>query len=281
MKKIPIKKADECREYDADILSVSKHADYLFKDHCEVARAAKGKDPYVVIVILENLDPKFWNNKKYVKKTGISINTLWEELLLKYFFEEFGDRAGNALYGEWLSLYKDIWKTDGNAESIDDYIIKREFESRYGEKILAKYKDKERLFRPRMRTQRDRYYTLPHPLDRVDWRSPFDAIFVWNEEGKKVCFRGGTGSSGAREQYSKGVYGFSLINKEQPVQTFVFRYGKDNVLSLIETFPSLTVPQYEIGCNYDLKAEDASEVLSTTHLMEWGDFYSLQEIVVE
>lgn len=109
-------------------------------------------------------------------------------------------------------MYKEIWKTDGNAENIDDYIVKKELELRYGEKILARHKKREKLFCSRSRIERRRYYTLPHPLDWVDWRSPFDAIFVWNDDRKKVFFRGGTGSSGAREQYSKCVYGFSLVN---------------------------------------------------------------------
>lgn len=85
MKKIFIKKTSIYPEYDADILNVSKHADHLFQDHRLVARAVKAEDPYVAIVILENLDPKFWNNKKYVEKTMTPLATLWEELLLKYF----------------------------------------------------------------------------------------------------------------------------------------------------------------------------------------------------
>lgn len=279
MKKMFVKNIQIDEKFDPEILNVSGCAVHIAGDHKEVARQLRNKNPYVVIVILENLDSKFWNNKRYVEKTKIPINTLWEELLYTYFFEEFGYNRGNEVYGEWLSEYKESWKKDDQSENIDAFIVKKELESRYGSKILLRYKNKEKLFAPRIKIKRDRRYDLPDPLNRVDWRSPYDAIFVWTEDGKKVFCKGGMGSSGARERYSAYVYGLSLMNQVSPIRTFLFRYGSDNAITFIREFSSFTVPKYGIGENYFLgKGEDEEDILLGTHMMQWKDFSTLKEV---
>jgi hypothetical protein len=53
----------------------------------------------------------------------------------------------------------------------------------------------------------------------VDWRNPFDNIFIWEEDGKKVFRKGGSGSSGGRETNSKFIFGLSLINKTKSIKS--------------------------------------------------------------
>jgi len=51
---------------------------------------------------------------------------------------------------------------------------------------LKRYKNREKLFKERTEIIRKRRYDLPQPLNYVDWRSPYDNIFVWQEKGKNI-----------------------------------------------------------------------------------------------
>lgn len=279
-KNIKINSSNLIREYDAGIFKVDEYHPDSFSTYKEIAQKLKNKKPYTITVIIDNLDPKFWNNKKYVKKTRIPIQSRYRKLLYEYFFIEFDNRAGNELYAKWLDKYRSIWKKEQMKKDLDDYIIENELEPRYKDKILKKYKNHEKLFAPRTEVKRDRYYNLPQPLNRVDWRNPYDNIFVWEKNGKKVLRKGGSGSSGGRETNSKFILGLSLMNKIKPIKSFLFLYSSDNKLYFIKEFSSLTVPGYDIGCNYHLKSSEVEKIISETNLIRWKDFNELTEVNV-
>ncbi len=277
---IKIDKFNLTQEYDAEILAVDDYYHDSFSTHKEIAKKLQSKNPYTVTIIIDNLNSKFWNNKKYVEKTQLPKQALYRELLYEYFFVEFDNRAGNELYAKWLDKYRLVWKKEKMKKEIDDYIIKNELEPRYKEKILKKYKNHDKLFAPRIEVKRYRYYNLPQSLNHVDWRNPYDNIFVWEENGKKVFRKGGSGSSGGREINSKFILGFSVINNIKPIKSYLFLYGSDNVLYFIKEFSSLTVPRYDIGSNYHLKYEEIEEIISRTALIEWKDFNKLTNVNV-
>ena len=193
---IKIDKSNLGREYDSDIFSVDAHPVRDFYDHKEIAQKLKNDNPYTITVIIDSLNTKFLNNKKYVEKTQMLKQSLYTGLLYEYLFAEFGNQEGNELYAKWLDKYRDLWKKDEMKKELDDYVIKNELEPRYRERILKEHRDHEKLFRPRIEINKKRYYNLQPPLNHVDWRNPYDNIFVWNEGGKKVFRHGGSGSSG-------------------------------------------------------------------------------------
>jgi hypothetical protein len=280
-KNIKIDKSNLSQKYDPEIFAIQEHAFDGLNDHKAIARNLKNKNPYTITVIIDNLNSKFWNNKKYVEKTRLPKHALYVELLYKYFFAEFDHREGNELYAKWLDKYRDLWKKEEMKKELDDYIIKNELEPRYREKILKKYKNHEKLFKPRVEINEERYYNLSSPLNHVDWRNPYDNIFVWEENGKKVFRKGGSGSSGGREVNSRFIFGFSLINKTKPIKSYLFLYSDDNKLYFIKEFSELTVPRYDIGCNYHLKSKEEERILSKTNLIEWKDFAKLSELKVD
>ncbi len=277
---IKISKSNLIQEYDPEIFSVATSSIEAFSDHMVIAQKLKDKNPYTITVIIDSLNQKFWNNKKYVEKIQIPKQSLYTELLYKYFFAEFNHQEGNELYAKWLDEYRDIWRKDGTIKEIDDYLINKELEPRYREKILKKYQNHENLFKSRIEIKKKRYYNLCSPLNHVDWRNPYDNIFVWDEKGGKVFRKGGSGSSGGREINSEYIYGFSLINKIKPVRSYLFLYDDNNKLYFIREFSSLTVPRYDIGDNYHLESEEEKMILSETNLIEWKDFTKLKEVNV-
>ncbi|GEM_PF-1545307 len=269
---IEINKFNLIQKYDSEILSVGTSFGGVFHNHVEIAQNLKNKNLYTITVIIDVLNPKFWNNKKYTEKTDIPKQSLYNELLYKYFFAEFDYQVGNELYAKWLGDYRDLWKKEKTDKELDDYIIKNELEPRYKEKILKKYKNHEKLFKPQIEINKKRYYNLPSPLNHIDWRNPYDNIFIWEEGDRKVFQKGGSGSSGGREVNSRYIFGLSLINKIKPVKSFLFLYSDDNKLYFIKEFSSLTVPRYDIGSNYHLKSAEEEKILSGTNLIEWKDF---------
>lgn len=277
---IKITKENLPQNHNGDIFSVAEHSYEYFGDHQEIARKLKDKDPYTITIIIDSLSHKFWNNKKYVKKTKETISPLFNELLFKYFFAEFGQRGGNELYARWLEKYRSKFADNPVGEELDNYITKVELESRYKEAILKKFKNQKKLFLPRTEIIRERFYNLPYPMNRVDWRNPYDNIFVWEEKGKKYFSRGGSGSSGGRETNSKFIFGYSLINKIKPVKTYLFLYANNNQLYFIKKFSSLTIPDYDIGSNYFLKKDEEENILSGVNFLEWKDWSKLKEIRV-
>ena len=218
--------------------------------------------------------------QKYVKKTQRELITLYKELLYNYFFDEFGNENGNKIYGDWLDKYRQQWQDGKKNSDLDDLIIKHELEPRYKKRILQKYKDKEKLLKPRFVTERCRYYNLPEPLDRVDWRTPYDNIFIGQEGNKKFCPRGGSGSSGSREKNSKFIYAFARLNKIKPIPSYLFIYSEENQLNFIKKFNQLTIPRYDIGENYHLDQKEHRKLLSDCQMISWKNFEVVNKILI-
>lgn len=221
-----------------------------FGFHREIAAKLRNKNPCTVTVIIEGLDYKLWNKKEYVKKTKVAVPTKYRQLLYEMFFKEYGEAGGNEIYGKWLDKYRDIWIKEGQSKDLDEYVIVGELEPRYKQKILKRFKNHNELFRDRFRIDRERYYNLPEPFNRVDWRNPFDNIFIWKENDGKMAARGGSGSSGGRETNSKFAFGFLEINKRKQIPSYLFLYSRDNRLLFIRKFNSLCLPSMDIGSNY-------------------------------
>lgn len=276
---IKINKIHLSRRYNPAILLVADASFDVFPSHKEIAQKLKDKSPYIITIIIDCLNPRLWNNKKYVEKIKIPIESLYKELLYKYFFDEFGNNEGNKLYAKWLNQYRGIWRKEKKKKNIDDYIIESELESRYKDKILKKYKNRENLFESRVRIERKRYYNLPSPLNHIDWRNPYDNIFIWEEDGRKFFRKGGSGSSGGRETNSKFIYGLSLINKKKPIKSYLFLYSDDNQVYFIKKFNSLTVPRYDVGSNYFAQRSEEKKILSKTNFIAWKDSTKAREII--
>lgn len=251
-----------------------------FRTHHEIAKAMHGKNPYTVTVIIEPLKWDLRNRKEYVKKTKIPEVSKYRELLYALFFEEFGQREGNDLYAGWLEAYRSLWQNVGTHESIDDYIIARELEPRYKQKILTRFTNHERLFAPRIETTRERYYRIPEPLDWVDWRTPYDNLFIWEENGQKQARRGGSGSSGAREINSIFILGLLELNKHTPVPSFLFVYTQKNELKFLKKFDRLCIPNRDIGSNYPACTNKQINDLKHGNLFMQWDLWHTQRIEI-
>jgi len=248
-----------------------------FLGHEEIFSVLKNCQPCMVAIIIESLKPEYYSRKKYTEKIVAPMQSKYRELLFRYFFDEFGNRGGNDLYSEFLNKYRKVIKLD---DDIDEYIIEKELETRYRERILKRYKNIEKLMAPRVHVDRKRYYNLPDPLNRIDWRNPYDNIFIWEQDRKKFCTRGGSGSSGQREINSKFIYGFSLINKIKPIPSYLFIYSDANELKFVKKFNHLTVPRHDIGSNYHLSYEESEEILSGINLLEWEDIFKVKTLKV-
>ena len=162
-----------------------------------------------------------------------------------------GQQHGNLQYQTWLKKYRSRWIKENHTKNIDDYIIKHELEPKYLHLIKKKYSSLTKLKQSRFYTKRERLYNLPSPLNHLDWRTIFDTLFVWTNNKTKYVVRGGTGSSGKREDNSRFIYAF------------------------------LTVPGYDIGSNYHLEANDQKQCLNQTSLIKWEDFNKLNKITIE
>lgn len=251
-----------------------------FHTHHDVATTLKDKNPYTITVLIELLKYEYRNRKEYVKKTKIPIESKYRVLLYDYFFEEYGQEEGNKLYSEWLDKYRPQHEKERKYEFVDEYIVKHEFETRYKAKILKRFKNHEKLFKEQIRIERDRYYNLPESLKRVDWRNPYDNIFVWEENGKKEARRGGSGSSGSREVNSKFIFGLLELNKTQPVSSYLFLYSEENTLLFIKKFDSLCVPFHDIGANYHLDHSEAEKLKQGGMFILWDVIGKIKEVEI-
>lgn len=267
-------------DFDSSIFENIKFSLKPFIDHKEVAERLVGKNPYLITVIIENLKYNLWRKKKYAKQTKIEISPKYIELLYRHFFEEYGEGEGNQIYAGFLKKYRSLWEKEGKRREIDDYIIKNELETRYKNKILKRYKNIKKLKATRCRIERERYYHLPPPLSRIDWRNPYDNIFVWYENGQKFSRRGGSGSSGQRETNSKFIFGFSLINKVCSIPTYLFIYSDENKLFFVKRFHSLCVAAYDIGSNYYLPNNEEKKVLKKTKFLRWDSLSKVERVVI-
>ena len=264
------KKINLSTDYDPNLLKNVSWSVKDFNTHEDLARELKDKKPYVISIFIESLKWELRHKKEYVKLTKIPIQTLYHELIFKYFYEEYGYKA-NDVYADWLDKYN----------SDDDLIFKKELEPKYKARILSRYKNHVKLFKSRCEYKRKRYYNLPEPLNQVDWRTIFDNIFIWTENGKKYAHRGGSGSSGARETNSKYAYALMSLNKTQPIPSYLMIYNDQNELKLAKKFNSLTLPDYDIGSNYDIDSKIDKKLRKKGHFMTWKDLFNIEHLNIK
>lgn len=241
-----------------------------FSYYKQIAQELRIKHPYVIVILIEMLRSDLSNKKKYVKHTKIPRVSKYRELIYDYFFQDLGESRGNELYSKWLIKYNNQ----------DEIIIKHELEPRYKKQILARYKNDERLFNGRFWVKRDRYYNLPTPLHLVDWRNSYDNIFIWYKQDVKVACRGGSGSSGARENNSLFIYGLLELSQYQAVPSYLFLYSEDNQLLFIKKFERLTVPVYDIGANYFLDSAIDRKLKKNGQFLQWDSRDRIEKIKV-
>lgn len=258
--------------------------------HDEVAKHLKNKHPYTITIIYEPLKSEYRQKKEYVTYSRYPKEPLYKEELFKMFYEEFSDQftyAGrpywanekaNEVYGQWLDKYRPILEKEGKDRDIDEYILKKELEPRYKDRILKKYKGHKKLFRKRYGIDIERKYHISEPISTIAGRgNPFDNIFVWEENGKKVATRGASGSSGSRETNSRFAFGLLKLNQTQPVPSYLFLYSEENILLLIKKFDNICLPFFDIGSNYHLPKEEEEELTQGVGFLNWhflGDDYS-------
>ncbi|MBU3924574.1 hypothetical protein KJ854_01405 [Patescibacteria group bacterium] len=252
-----------------DVFENIEYSYNYFENHLKIFKKLKNRELYTITVIIDNLKPSLYKNKKYAARSEYPIQSKYLELLYQYFFEDFGDREGNEFYAKLLDKYRPIWNKEKKTKEIDDYIIKNELEPRYKSKIIKRYRNLAKLKKPRKKINWDRYYNLPKPLNHVDWRNFFDNIFVWKIDNKKYCIRGGGGSSQQRENNTKFIYGFSMINKVKPIPSYLFLYTSKNQIKKLNAFNSLTVPERDIGHNYHIPNSELEKILRKTKLIDW------------
>ncbi len=250
----------------------------VFNSHHDIAVALENKHPYTITVLIDVLNSKLRNRKEYVKKTKVPLVSRYRELLYDEFFNEHGEAEGNRLFGEWLEKYRPIWQKEQKYELVDEYIVVNEFESRYRQKILTRFKNHEKLFKERFSIQRIRYYNLPEPLNYLDYRNPFDNIFVWQENGQKVARRGGSGASGSRETNSMFIFGLLELSQKQPIPSYLFVYSETNKLLFVKKFDHLCVPLYDIGSNYQLDREEENQLKRGGTFLRWEEITKIKEI---
>jgi len=278
--KIILNKSTLSKNYDKSLFEKISWSWSNFQTHHDVAVALKEKNPYTITVLIELLKYEYRNRKEYVKKTKIPIVSKYRELLYGYFFNEYGQNKGNELYGKWLDKYNSIHKKEKKYESVDEYVVKYELEPKYKAKILSRFKNHEKLFKGRIRIDRERLYNLPEPLNRVDWRNSYDNIFVWEENGKKEARRGGSGSSGAREVNSKFIFGLLELSKTKPVPSYVFLYSEENTVLFIKKFERLCVPFLDIGANYHLDYKEEEKLTKNGLFLRWDWLGGIKEVEV-
>jgi hypothetical protein len=272
------------KSFDKSIIEDISWAYDSFHSHRDVVATLAGKHPYTVTILIELLSYKNRNRKKYVQKTIVPMVPKYRQLLFEMFFKEYGQNGGNELFGKWLDQYRPLF-TDEQREQdynvVDEYIIEHELEPRYKQRILARFRNHEKLFQERHRIERKRYYNLPDPFQHVDWRNSFDNIFVWEENGQKVARRGGSGASGSREMNSMFIFGLLELSKTEPVPSYVLVYSENNELLFVKKFDSLCVPAYDVGSNYHELSHD--EITELTHgglFLDWDPISKISEIEV-
>lgn len=279
---VKINDASSPDDFDKSIFQNINWSYDFFRDHKEIAAKLKDKNPYTITVLIENLNSEYWRKKEYGKITRIEMETKYKELLYEMFFRDSGDiNESNQIYGIWIDKYKKTWKKNKKYQDVDDLIVEKELEPKYKTAIFEKHKNIDKLFAKRYGLNFDRYYHLPVPLNYIDWRTPYDNLFVWSDNGKKYATKGGSGSSGARETNSKFIFGFLKINQTWHIPSYLFIYTDENKLKFIKKFDSLCVPEYDIGSNYFLDNEERNKNRKGGIFLSWKDFSKIKEICVE
>jgi len=277
--KILLNESTVTENFDASIFKNCTYAP-SFYTHQEVTAQLKNKNPYTITVLNESLKYAYRNRKKYVKKTKISMISKYRELMYNMFAHEYGNQESEKIYSEWLDIYRPLHAKEKKYEMVDEYIITREFEPRYKQIILKKFKNHEQLFKIRFRIDKDRYYNLPEPLNYIDWRTPYDNIFMWEENGQKVIRRGGSGSSGSRETNSIFIFGLLELSKTQPIPSYLFLYSKENTLLFVKKFTNLCVPQCDIGANYHIEHSEEERLKQDGDFLRWNTLRDIKEIEI-
>lgn len=267
------------RNFDQKLLSNICWFQGGFNTHEEIIKKLNGKKIYTVTILIRNLKWELHRKKEFVKYSKIPINTLYHELLFKKFYQEYESNKANETYRKWLDKYKLIW-SESKFNSIDDYILFKELEPRYKAQILSRHRNIDKLTKDRYELKRERYYNLPEPLNRVDWRNSFDNIFIWSENGQKYARRGGSGSSGARETNSMFIYGLLALNKIKPIPSHLFIYSEENELLFIKNFPSFTISSYDIGTNYSVDNSLDKKLRQSGHFIKWDDFFTFGQVSI-
>jgi len=247
-------------------------------DHEELSNYLADKHPYTITIILDNLDWKLLNRQTYVLKTRHARISRYRELLYQALYREFSESAANEQYRLWLDKYRQRWLNDHKTRDLDDYILESEMIPRYHQSIMKRYKNLEKLKQPRSYIRRERYYTLPEPINGVDWRSPYDNLFIWTEGGRRCVDRGGSGSSQARETNSCFIYALGLLNQKQPVTSSLYLYDKTNQLHQLHSFSSLTMPKWDIGSNYHLDPSKEKQALKGVNYLWRKDVAELTKL---
>lgn len=265
-----------------DILEgISWHSE-PFADYKEVATALQSKQPYTVTILIEHLKPALRAKKEYVKYIKQPRLSKYKEAINASFNNNYGDKA-DSVYSGWLQKYRPLFTERdlfANPDVLDNHILKHELEPRYRQSVLAAAKDHKELFRERHWARRDRYYKLPEPLQYIDWRTPYDNLFIWHESGQRLAERGGNGSSTRRKINSKFIFGLLELNRTQPVPSFLFIYTSTNTLTFVKKFDSLCVPFYDIGLNYRIDEEERKSLLGTGQFIRYEDWTQVREITV-
>lgn len=264
-------------KFDQGLLSDITWYPENFASHIGIADEIRDKHPYTATILIKPLRYDLSRKKEYVHYTKIPISNLYQEILFKKFDLEYGQLDSNNLYAIWLDKYHSSWQKLG-FESIDSCIMTKELEPRYKNEIISKYKNHQRLFRSRFKYEIERYYRLPKPTDWIDWRTPYDNLFIWKDCNTKYARRGGCGSSQAREINSKFIYALLTFNKEQPIPSYWFLYSEDNRLLFIKRFSSLTVPDYDIGSNYSIDPNQDKKLRQNGQLIRWNNWMNFSQL---
>src|SRR6056297_2625094 len=136
------------KEFVEQILGGINHSSNYFSNDKEIFDNFKDLDVYSVTVIIDVLKPELRLKKEYAERREIPISSKYTELLYEYFFTEFGEIEGHDIYKKYLDKYlPQIPK----GEDVDEIIIKKELEPKYKDKILKRFKNIEKLKKPRKR----------------------------------------------------------------------------------------------------------------------------------
>ena len=257
------------KDYNRKLFEGVEYTKRYLTNHQEVFRELLDKRPYIVTVLIENLDPGLWRRKEYCKQIHIDRPSRYIELLYKMFHSDFSEQGANQTYQKWLEKYRPRWLCEHKNNELDAYIIKNELEPRYKTKILRRFSNHKEIFKPRYRIETERYYNLPLPFNHIDWRNPYDNIFIWHDGRSKLAVRGGSGSSWQRQINSAYLYGYACINKHAPIPSFLFIYDRENLLWFIRRSHSLYAPIFDLGSNYQISPKEERRVLDGVKLFRW------------
>jgi len=112
----------------------------------------------------------------------------------------------------------------------------------------------ERLLAPRMLTEHNRVYDMPHPFSHWDSRSFYHNFFFVENAGIELLLysRGCSGSSGAREENGKWAHTFAYLAKEYGIETptYHLQYDSHNKLRLINKYDEFKCFWNDLSGNY-------------------------------